>query len=172
MNNPAVWTTIISTSIGAITAILATFAVNIWSHQAQRKSLRAAFRGEVSALVSLLTKRNYEQGILNSMEIIHKQNKDNYFYFPIRRSFMGVYEQNVDKVGMIGELAEDLIIFYSQILAILEDNDAMKDLAQQQVALATASTPERRSRSIAYHESLLVLLRDTLGRGRTLIKKL
>lgn len=85
---------------------------------------------------------------------------------------MGVYEQNVDKVGMIGELAEDLIIFYSQILAILEDNDAMKDLAQQQVALATASTPERRSRSIAYHESLLVLLRDTLGRGRTLIKKL
>ena len=98
-----------------------------------------------------------------------------YFYFSNRRSFINVYEKNVDKIGMIGELSEHLIIFYSQVLAILEDNDALRELNQRQVEHSSASSPATAAQiqhSIQYHEQLLTLLRDTLERGKLLTQHL
>jgi hypothetical protein len=95
--------------------------------KAERNSLASAFYGEIQALIGIVERRRYIQGIQQSIEDLRLNRKIS-FRIRVTRKYFNVYEKNLDKIGILpNPLPEKIVDVYTVMTAILEDLDLINE---------------------------------------------
>jgi hypothetical protein len=120
---------LIGTAIGAASGLLGAIITVGWNFRLQsrkeRKSIASAFYGEIGALLEIVERRKYIQGIEASLTSIGAEFRSPYS-FKITRSYFNVYEKNIDKIGLLpNPLPEKVVLLYTIAFSILEDIDSL-----------------------------------------------
>lgn len=127
------------------------------------RNLARAFRGEIAALRDIVVRRKYTHYLEQAIKNIETSKQPYVFAIHVRRSYLSVYDKNVDKIGsLVAPLPEDLATFYTCANSILEDLEAVR-LGELGVS------PEEQLR--AYRE-LLTMLRDAAGLADKLLTEI
>jgi len=72
------WSTLLSVVVGGIIAIGGGFVQRICERRHERKSLRAALRAEIQAILAIVERRHYIAALSNLIEAI-KSGSNNFF---------------------------------------------------------------------------------------------
>lgn len=126
-------------SIVSIVSVAAGALCNNWGAKNQRKSehkdlqknLRYAFSCEINAIVELIKKRDYLQGVKDSFVYFHTAiengrtlecNQTESFITSNFDDYFHVYRSNVGQLGMLApQTSKKIVQFYIQIFSLLED---------------------------------------------------
>ncbi|MBD2232234.1 hypothetical protein [Phormidium tenue] len=93
----------------------------------ERKSLASAFHGEIQALIGIVQKRQYIQGIKNAINDL-KSGKRITYQMRVTRKYFNVYDENLDKIGILPcPLPEMIVELYTIMTAVLEDLDVINE---------------------------------------------
>ena len=119
------------TLIGGLLTFTGGLLGNILLQQRQRRSernsLASAFYGEIQALIGIVEKRQYIEGIRDSIHGL-KSGKKILYQMRVTRKYFNVYEKNLDKIGILpNPLPEKIVELYTVMTAILEDLDLINE---------------------------------------------
>jgi hypothetical protein len=158
---------ILPTIVGGLLALAGGIAGGHWARAADlrraRRSLASAFEGEVGALLALSERRKYVQGLDDLIAEMTASSGGGYFYFHAKRNYFGVFQRNLDKVGLLmAPLPKLLVTFYLQAYSVLDDIEDLHGRSE-------TSSPEE---SLRRHTELRDVLADTLGKGKELLPML
>jgi hypothetical protein len=122
---------LVQTLIGGVLTflggLLGSFLIQKQQRRAEQKSLASAFYGEIKALVGIIEKRQYIQGIKTSIHHL-KSGRKSPFQVRVTRKYFNVYEKNLDKIGILpNPLPEEIVDLYTVMTAILEDLDTINE---------------------------------------------
>lgn len=122
---------LLQTLVGGLLTFLGGLLGNVIIQQRQRKvernSLASAFYGEIQALIGIVERRQYIQGIQKSIEALRLNRKVS-FHIRVTRKYFNVYEKNLDKIGILpNPLPEKIVDVYTVMTAILEDLDLINE---------------------------------------------
>ncbi|BAU13015.1 hypothetical protein LEP3755_35510 [Leptolyngbya sp. NIES-3755] len=91
----------------------------------ERRGLASAFYGEIEALLQIVERRKYIEGIEYSLMNIQAGARE-FYSFKLTRSYFNVYEKNIDKIGLLpSPLPGKIVLLYTIAFAILEDIDTL-----------------------------------------------
>lgn len=116
---------ILQTLVGGFLTFLGGFLGNFLIQQQQRRSerknLASAFYGEIKALVRIVERRRYVQGIKDRIKVLEKGGETK-FKVRVEQKYFNVYDKNLDKIGILPEpLPEEIVDLYTVMTSILED---------------------------------------------------
>jgi len=153
--------------VGGILAIAGGFFSNLWFEWRRdrrlRKNLALAFQGEITAIQEMVRKREYIEGLKNTIRKIENSGQPIPFSFRAQRKYFSVYEAHVGSIGLLSPPLSNLVArFYTQANGILEDVELLgeKDL----------STADPKTLAELY-KRLLALFEDTESVGEQIIKE-
>jgi hypothetical protein len=152
--------------LGAGVALASTIAVKWWEEGRRRRALRAAFRAEIDALLKIAEVRRHEA---NAEAWLAKwRSGEDYApqLFGLNDDQMPedpVYKANVDKIGMLGADAADVVLFYTNLTAVRIN---LRVFVTGQIKDFTI---EKR---IGWVEAALAIWRPTKVLGRSLVERL
>lgn len=90
--------------------------------KAQARNLALSFKGEISALVAFIEARGYRNRVRQVIAQIEQTQQPFYMPYRIHYQYDRVYNDNVDKLGVLrGSLPELIPRFYTQMVSVLED---------------------------------------------------
>lgn len=117
---------LIAVIVGGLLTITGGFVSTLLLEQqkqrAQSRNLALAFKGEIGALVMHMKIRRYRERIREVIAQIETTQEPFYMPIHIRFKYDRVYENNVDKIGLLkGSLPEQIPSFYTQLLSLMED---------------------------------------------------
>lgn len=158
---------LIAVIVGGFLAISGGFFSNLfleWRHDCRlRKNLALAFQGEITAILEMVRKRGYIEGLKNALRDIENAGQPVGFYFRARRKYFSVYDAHVGAIGMLSPPLSNLVArFYTQANGILEDIEQLGEI--------DLSTADPKILSKLYRE-LLELFEDTASVGEQVIKE-
>ncbi len=105
-----------------IGGLIGTYLTQRSQKKSERESLMSAFYGEITALLSIIKRRGYFQGIVDDLNYIEKTGEVRLSYFSFTQDFAKVYEENIGKIGLLpAPLPEKIVKFYTFLSAALED---------------------------------------------------
>ena len=165
------WSTILATVVGGILAIGGWFAGKIYERQKERKSLRAALRAEIQAILAIVERRDY---IARLSEFIGAIRAGSTGFFEIRnaKDYDMVFRSNCSKLGLLppetvtkmgggggggGSIVEDLVL--------------LRD-AGESPGLQTRYRLNTEAGNLAFHEQMRELSIETVALGNDLIQEL
>ncbi|HEY1160319.1 MAG TPA: hypothetical protein VGE83_06795 [Terracidiphilus sp.] len=117
-SNLAAWQTLLAAIVGGVLTFGGAFAAKFWEHRQQRLALRAAFGAEIDALLKISEIRKHEalaENLLGSW----KRGEDvvpTMFGSPPQSD--PVFANNVDKIGLLGSDASEVVLFYTKLAAV------------------------------------------------------
>ncbi|MBD2079102.1 hypothetical protein [Leptolyngbya sp. FACHB-17] len=119
------------TVTGGLLTFIGGLLGNILIQQRQRRaeinSLASAFYGEIQALMGIVEKRQYIQGIKDAINDLRAGRKI-FYQMRVTRKYFNVYEKNLDKIGILpNPLPEKIVELYTVMTAILEDLDILNE---------------------------------------------
>lgn len=119
------------TLVGGLLTFAGGLLGNILIQQRQRRaekhSLASAFYGEIKALIGIVEKRKYIEGIKDAIDDLQLGKKVVY-QMKVTRKYFNVYEKNLDKIGILpNPLPEKIVELYTVMTAILEDLDVINE---------------------------------------------
>ena len=153
-----VGTTLIAVLAGAIVSFIASILFQAWLHRRERKSLQGAFVGEISALLDIIQRRNYIDGLKKIIEDVEQTGQPMSFHLSVSHEYFGVYKNNTSRLGILKHpLPQKIATFYTQCFSILEQ---VKD----STVLPTAQA------SLIALEELLSLFKSTTELGAAILK--
>ena len=92
---------LLGAAISLGTTIGTTVFLDYLRHRRESRNLAFAFRGEISALLTIITERGY----IRSLEELVRENttaaSPSGFIVHVRREYFSVYVRNVDKIGTL-----------------------------------------------------------------------
>lgn len=96
----------------------------------EKKNLASAFYGEIYSILHLIEIREYVQGLENILRQLERntlQREINYYAPTIRNNYFNVFQSLLSDVGKLQDpLPRDIVRFYMQLLALLEDFKALE----------------------------------------------
>lgn len=141
----------------------------------ERRWLLRAFAAEIEGLVSITERRRYLQMLREERKAADRVLEANretssvpperISSAPIHFSYFDVYEANVSKLGLLGDLAPDVVSFYIRSKSFLED---MRELRR----LASGDQPVEAFLLREMTGELGNLLEELQGHGRKLVVQL
>lgn len=154
--------------IGGILAIAGGIAGNYIFLHSQRKldreNLKGGFLGEITALNSIVKKRKYIEYLEGILATMKKDRAKLPFTFEVTYNYFKVYENNVDKLGLLNQPLPELIAqFYTQCFAILEDINLIKKIGIEEIST---------EQLVTYYGELLSLFKDNVALGEKIIYKI
>jgi hypothetical protein len=122
---------LLQTIVGGFLTFLGGLLGNVLIQQRQRKaernSLSSAFYGEIQALVKIIERRQYIQGIQRAINDA-RSGREISLRIRVTRKYFNVYEKNLDKIGILpNPLPEKIVNIYTVMTTILEDLDFIND---------------------------------------------
>lgn len=88
----------------------------------RQRRIAGAFRGEVSALASIVELRGYLQTIEQAIEHVERTHEPLRVRFHARKEYFPVFENNASEIGILPRPIPELLArFYVQAKSILED---------------------------------------------------
>jgi hypothetical protein len=131
--------------------------------QRLRRTLALAFRGEVQALLEVLEKRGYIEGIRAAKAEIEATGKFQAYQFRARKNLFSVFETNVGQIGILRAPLSDLIArFYAQAHSILYEVERFGELDPASVEPMVA---------IAAYDEVLRVFEDTVAVGKQIVQE-
>jgi len=127
--------TLIGVLLGGTIGLGSTFLLEIFKNRSRSKSLANAFKGEITALITITRKRNYLGGLREAINYM-RENPDEVFLIKISAStdFLQVYQSNCSQIGLLkGVLPEKIAEFYVNVLATLQDFETMSSHSLESV---------------------------------------
>jgi hypothetical protein len=113
---------IISVIIGGALAICGGWATQFWQYHRERRALAHALGGEIYAIVEIVERRRYAQGISDLIGQAAQKNEPLALHAPVTQNYFVVYESNAAKIGMLPrEVARDIAVFYGFTKSVIED---------------------------------------------------
>lgn len=157
---------IICVMVGGILAIaggiIGNYMFLISQKNFERDSLKGAFAGEISALISIVKKRKYIENLDQLIKTMKKHQVKLPFYFQVTYNYFNVYEKNVDKIGLLKSPLPELISkVYTQCFSILEDIKQYEKFNIEEIEF---------EQLIGHYNELLSLFKDNLETGESIIK--
>jgi len=156
---------LVAVVIGGSLAILGGIAGNYIFLYLQRKldreNLKGGFLGEITALNSIVKKRKYIEHLEGILDMMEKDQVPRPFTFEVTHNYFRVYENNVDKLGLLNQPLPELIAqFYTQCFATLEDIIQIKKIAIKEIPIEGL---------ITLYSELLSLFKDNVKLGEKII---
>lgn len=94
----------------------------------EERNLALAFKGEISAVLELITERKYLERFTQVIAQIEASGKPFFMPFRVRFKYDRVYESNVARIGLLkAPLSRDIPVFYTRLDSILEDLVSLGD---------------------------------------------
>lgn len=151
--------------IGGILVIVGGFVSNLWIEVRREKQLRKqlalAFEGEIGALLEIIEKRQYIEGLRHARDETKRSGKTQPFIFRAKRKYFSVFEANVGQIGLLLPPLSRLVSrFYTQANAILEDMQLFEE--------ADFGSVDPEEAAVAY-DQLLEIFEDTIATGNTIV---
>jgi hypothetical protein len=163
------WPTILATIVGGILVIVGWFVPKAIERCQERKSVRAALRAEIQAILAIVEQRDFIASLSNFIERIEG---GDLFQRRIGRDYNIVFRSNCDKLGLLSsETAARTVRFYFQISSVVEDLSLLRD-AGAVPDLQARYGLNQRDGNLAFHEEILRLSRGTIDLGNELIQEL
>ena len=112
--------------IGGLLSIAGGMVSTLWIENRRRWTesyhLALAFKGEICALLEHVAERSYLGRFSEVIAQIESSGEPFYLAFHMRFAYDRVYENNVERIGLLKPpLPEKIPIFYTRLTAILED---------------------------------------------------
>ena len=149
--------------LGFLGGIVSTWFLQRRQMKIDRENLSSTLAGEIGAIISIIETRGFEREIRDTLKRI-RDGELIKFTRPIRRNYTQVYEHNVVKLGILDKtLAMQIVTFYTQINALLEDNQEMGEIDVTTCDLKYL---------VDRHEEMLELLTNNVELGKEIKKKL
>ncbi len=128
-----------------------------------RRKLALAFRDEVQALLEIIEKRGYIEGLRSAKAETEATGKYQAYHFRVRKKYFSVYEANVGQIEILKPPLSELITrFYSQANCIIEDMDRFEHLDSASFDPMDA---------IAAYDEVLNIFEDTVATGNRIIRE-
>ena len=112
--------------VGSLFVIVVGFTSNTWREYMRERKLRRtlalSFQGEVQALLEIIEKRGYIEGVRAAKAQIEATGKFQAYHFKAKEKYFNVFEANAGQIEILGPpLAQLVARFYAQANSILED---------------------------------------------------
>lgn len=154
--------------MGGLIGIVGSLATSVWLEQvrrrAERRSIKGAIAGEIAALIRIVERRRYIEGLRALIaEAKAGQEPDVVWYhFSVRRNPFAVYDANLTRVGMLRHPLPGLITqFYAQASSVLED---IADMREGKLDVQNGQE------SVQRLEELLELFEETRALGQRIVE--
>jgi hypothetical protein len=165
------WSTIIGVIVGGIIAIGGGFVQRICERRQERKSLRAGLGAEIQAILDIVGRRDYIEGLSKFIEAI-KGGATNLFQVRVGKDYDTVFKSNCGKLGLLpSETAAKTVRFYYLVSSIVEDLDLLRDAADS-AGLQTRYGLNTQRGNLAFHEQMQQLSIETIALGNDLTQEL
>jgi len=117
--------------IGAFLAGFGRLCYDSYRFKNERKQVHNAFRGEISALMSIVDERKYVDGLKANIQNMKQSNNFYFFCVSVKQNYFTVYDTFSCKLSILkGELPLLIAEFYINSKAILEDFDMYNEYAK------------------------------------------
>jgi hypothetical protein len=151
--------------VGGILAIAGGFVSNLWleSRRERRlhRTLALAFQGEIGALLEIVDKRGYIEGLRNARAKTEETGTTHAYHFRARKKYFSVFEANVRQIGLLQPpLPHRVARFYTQANAVLEDMERFEEVDPKEVDPQLA---------IAAYDELIALFEDAVAVGKQIV---
>ena len=123
---------LVQVAIGGVLTFLGGYlgAVLIDKHRHAReaRNLALAFRGEITAIRSIVARRKYLEELSSAVEYMERTGQPMIVRVYVRREYFNVFNKNVDKIGTLtAPLPELIATFYTCATSVLEDFEALRN---------------------------------------------
>jgi hypothetical protein len=127
------WSTLVSTIVGGLIAVLGGTASTFWTkyldQSRERAQYAAALYGELQIVLEIIEKRNFQQNLKQTIEIMDRTKQMTPLQITVRESFLAVYLNNVSKIGSLpGQLPTEITRIYGILFSVLEDLKYLNDI--------------------------------------------
>jgi hypothetical protein len=159
------WGVALGGGIAIVSSIASSITVKWWEEYRHRNALRAAFRAEIKALLEIAEAREHVRKAEEWLERWCRGEDHVPQLFTLDDDKMPddpVYNRNVDKIGMLGADAANIVLFYTKLNAVRVN---LRVFVTGQVKEFTIE------RKIAWVKNALALWRQTEALGRSLVQK-
>ena len=159
---------LIGVVLGGVLAMVGGFFSNLWleyrRERKMRETLALAFQGEIEALLEIIAKRGYMEGLRKAKAQTEQTGAIHGYHFRARRKYFSVYEANVGQIGLLRPPLSRLVArFYTQANAILEDMERFEEAEPSKIKPADA---------IAAYEEVLSIAEDTVAVGCQIVSEI
>ena len=117
-SNLAAWQTLLAAVVGGAIAFGGAFAAKSWEHRQQRLALRAAFGAEIDALLKISEIRKHQSNAENLVAAWKAGEDVLPMMFGSLPESDPVYAKNIDKIGLLGNDAAEVVLFYTKLNAV------------------------------------------------------
>ena len=117
-SNLAAWQTLLAAIVGGLFAFGGAFAAKSREHRQQRLALRAAFGAEIDALLKISEIRKHQSNAESLLAIWRRGEDFLPMMFGSPSESDPVYANNVDKIGLLGNDAAEVVLFYTKLNAV------------------------------------------------------
>jgi hypothetical protein len=157
--------------IGAVVAsllfIVVGFTSNTWREYSRERKLRRtlalAFQGEVQAVMEIIEKRGYIEGVRAAKAQIEATGKFQAYHYKAREKYFSVFEANVGQIEILRPPLSQLVArFYAQANSILEEMERFEESDPATVDPMVA---------IAAYDEVLRIFEDTVAVGNRIVQE-
>ncbi len=137
--------------------------VEWFARRRDRTNLTQAVVGEIEALLAVVRRRRYLEGLNEVIEEMKRSGQPRILSFAVTSSPFRVFETNLDKIGTLRKPSPRLIVkFYAQASSFLED---VREAERQMDGGTVAPVSEVCRRHVEARD----LLQDTVNLGRQIV---
>lgn len=134
----------------------------------EARQLAKAFKGELSAIVSILELRNYQAALRKCADKCIEFDQVHIFAVSAQQEYRAIYKSNASKIGCLPQgLPEQIAIVYTQATSLLEDFHSSIELQAGRKPLSILGSPVQaaeRYRRIADHiEQIIDMAKKTIA---------
>ncbi len=173
------WGTLLGVIVGGAIAILANLIQVRYRDFRLRKAIAGSLAGEIEGLTGAVTRRNY-LGWLDSLLAEQRaaqaaarrtgtgpqagpiEIRVSTFGPRVTFNYFAVFDKICDQIGLLGEMAGEVALFYTLAKGIVEDMNLLREGAQFQSI----------DQVIEFHQELRDILAEQLERARSLVPRL
>ena len=152
---------LLQTALGGILALAGGVCAHWYGHRQERKNIAHALAGEISAILDIVERRNYEKDIQKTIQSAKQTGEPWRFTILMRKNYFPIFESNAENIGLLrSDLAKGVAKFYVLCKGISEDVSPDSFESETQVE------------SISRLENLLVLFQEARTTGQQLVTRL
>lgn len=117
-----IWIPLISAIAGGAIAIGGNLAIECWRQHRRAKSLALALRGEIKAIIEVVSIRRYVELLEEGIALVTATQRHMLWHLPAKNRYFMVYEENASDLGLLSpDVTESIARTYALAKSFLDD---------------------------------------------------
>ena len=127
--------TLISLGVGALLGGVVQALVGRYAAFKESKGMAVALQAEINAIIQIVGYRQYlthlNQIIQTLQNPAHQPTHQNVFSAKVEQNYFETFNSLSSKIGLLNSLSQDVVLFYTQAKAVLEDFHRLHETYEQ-----------------------------------------